>query len=62
MSANVRFGAFLRCMIISWKNNQDEEVLEATSFEGFSLCKGGSSYAHETQAALQASWLPSIDE
>ena len=62
MSANVRFGVFLGCKIISWKNNQDEEVLEATSFEGFSLCKGGSSYAHETKEAVQASWLPAIDE
>ena len=39
MSANVRFGVFLGCMIVSWKNNKDEKVLGAASFEGFSLCK-----------------------
>ena len=35
MSANVRFGVFLGCKIISWKNNQDEKVLGAAGFEGF---------------------------
>ena len=39
MSANVRFRVFLGCMIVSWKNNKDEKVLGAASFEGFSLCK-----------------------
>jgi len=39
MSANVRFGIFLGCMIISWENNQAEKVPGALSFEGF--CKGG---------------------
>ena len=48
MSANVRFGVFLGCKIISWKNNQDEKVLGAASFEGFLYAKVASVHAYKT--------------
>ena len=59
MSANVRFGVFLRAKIVPWKTCKHDAAFGVASSEGFfHAAKEVEFNAHETDEALQASEMP----